>query len=176
MSNSTTALAPTRARRAGPSASKGAAWSTSDDLLLADLATSSPSNLDWPTIALSFPDRSVHQVSDRWTKVLDPQLVKGSWTRAEDETIISFVRQFGTKSWKRLAELLPARIGKQCRERWFNALDRAVGAQRGASFVCPEGSVRDQMARNQRGNAGTVRQRHKEQVALVARTKDVGGR
>jgi hypothetical protein len=30
------------------------------------------------------------------------------------------------------------------------------------------------MARNQRGNAGTVRQRHKEQVALVARKKDVG--
>jgi hypothetical protein len=126
MHNPTTPLAPTRARRAGPSASRDAAWSPSDDLRLADLATSSSPKPDWATIALFFPDRSASQVSERWTKVLDPQLVKGSWTRAEDETIINFVRQFGTKSWKQLAELLPARIGKQCRERWYNALDPSI--------------------------------------------------
>ncbi|CAM9137546.1 unnamed protein product, partial [Discosporangium mesarthrocarpum] len=28
--------------------------------------------------------------------------------------------------WREVAELLPGRIGKQCRERWFNHLDPAV--------------------------------------------------
>jgi hypothetical protein len=55
--------------------------------------------------------------------VLDPALVKGSWTRQEDETIMEFVEQYGTKNWAKLADLLPGRIGKQCRERWRNHLD-----------------------------------------------------
>jgi hypothetical protein len=58
--------------------------------------------------------------------VLDPSLLKGSWTRTEDEAIIKFVAQNGTKSWAKLSELLPGRIGKQCRERWFNALDPSL--------------------------------------------------
>ena len=53
----------------------------------------------------------------------NPELIKGSWTRAEDEIIIEFVHQYGTKNWTKLANLLPGRIGKQCRERWRNHLD-----------------------------------------------------
>jgi hypothetical protein len=49
--------------------------------------------------------------------------VKGSWTRQEDETILDYVAQFGTKNWAKLAEMLTGRIGKQCRERWRNHLD-----------------------------------------------------
>jgi hypothetical protein len=49
--------------------------------------------------------------------------VKGSWTRQEDETIVDFVAQYGTKNWAKLADMLPGRIGKQCRERWRNHLD-----------------------------------------------------
>jgi hypothetical protein len=76
-----------------------------------------------------FPTKSVMQIIKRWTKVLDPSLLKGSWTPQEDETIIDFVRDNGTKSWARLSELLPGRIGKQCRERWFNALDPAMNRE-----------------------------------------------
>jgi hypothetical protein len=36
------------------------------------------------------------------------------------------VTRNGTKSWAKLSELLPGRIGKQCRERWFNALNPAM--------------------------------------------------
>jgi hypothetical protein len=55
--------------------------------------------------------------------VVDPALVKGSWTRQEDETILEYVAQYGTKNWAKLADMLPGRIGKQCRERWRNHLD-----------------------------------------------------
>jgi hypothetical protein len=40
--------------------------------------------------------------------------------------MVDFVTHNGTKSWAKLAQLLPGRIGKQCRERWFNSLDLAV--------------------------------------------------
>jgi hypothetical protein len=39
------------------------------------------------------------------------------------------VQQFGTKNWTRLADLLPGRIGKQCRERWRNHLDPGNNSQ-----------------------------------------------
>lgn len=87
------------------------------------------------------------QCLHRWQKVLDPALCKGPWTpearaaaavaagrgRAgwrqrltpprpppppqEDVKILAFVKQYGVKSWAKIAGQLPGRIGKQCRER-----------------------------------------------------------
>lgn len=51
------------------------------------------------------------------------QIINGSWTRGEDEKIIEWVKAHGTSSWAKLADTLPGRIGKQCRERWHNSLD-----------------------------------------------------
>ena len=50
-------------------------------------------------------------------------IVNGSWTREEDEKVIEWVKQHGPTSWTKLAETIPGRIGKQCRERWHNSLD-----------------------------------------------------
>ena len=117
-----TALAPTR-RRTGCS-SKQKKWTNEEDALLNSLVMNKPVDKgNWKFIAEHFPDKTTQQVFERWTKVLDPTLLKGSWSREEDETIISFVRQYGTKNWTRLSEKLPGRIGKQCRERWFNHLN-----------------------------------------------------
>jgi hypothetical protein len=74
-------------------------------------------------IAPHFPTKSVQQIADRWNKVLNPQLIKGSWTLEEDEAIIQWVASRGPKSWTSLAQTLPGRLGKQCRERWVNSLD-----------------------------------------------------
>jgi hypothetical protein len=73
-----------------------------------------------------FPGKSAQQIAGRWGKVLNPNLVKGSWTREEDEAIIEFVSLNGPRNWVKLAELLPGRIGKQCRERWTNHLSPSV--------------------------------------------------
>lgn len=35
----------------------------------------------------------------------------------EDEAIIHLVNKYGAKKWSLIAEALPGRIGKQCRER-----------------------------------------------------------
>jgi len=49
--------------------------------------------------------------------------IKGQWTREEDEKVIQYVEKYGTKQWARIAQVLPGRKGKQCRERWHNHLN-----------------------------------------------------
>ncbi len=50
-------------------------------------------------------------------QVLRPGLVKGPWTRDEDD-IISECMLAGITKWSEIAQRIPGRIGKQCRERW----------------------------------------------------------
>lgn len=63
------------------------------------------------------------QCLHRWQKVLQPGLKKGPWTTEEDETIVNLVKTLGPNKWSQIAKALPGRIGKQCRERWFNHLN-----------------------------------------------------
>ena len=113
-------LAPTRARVR--STSVQAKWSPEEDSQLVALI-SGAKTINWNAIAQHFPGKTSHQIVDRWEKVLNPNLVKGSWTREEDELIMNWVRMNGPTSWTKLAEQLPGRIGKQCRERWHNSLN-----------------------------------------------------
>jgi hypothetical protein len=97
-------------------------WTAADDEQLVNLVVrSGPPN--WPAITSHFPEKSIREVTNRWEKVVNPSLVKGSWTRAEDERIITWVRTHGPTNWMKLAENLPKRTGKQCRERWHNGLN-----------------------------------------------------
>ena len=68
------------------------------------------------------------QCLHRWNKVLKPGLLKGPWTAEEDNIVRSMVNQFGLGKikWSEIATQLPGRIGKQCRERWFNHLDPSI--------------------------------------------------
>ena len=56
--------------------------------------------------------------------MLKPGLVKGPWKQEEDAVIIRCL-QSGVTKWSEIADHIPGRIGKQCRERYFNHLDRA---------------------------------------------------
>ncbi|XP_078427473.1 uncharacterized protein LOC144699986 [Wolffia australiana] len=81
---------------------------------------------NWKKIASFFKDRSDVQCLHRWQKVLDPSLIKGAWTKEEDEFIINLVKTYGAKKWAVIASKMPGRIGKQCRERWHNHLNPAI--------------------------------------------------
>ncbi len=70
----------------------------------------------WPA-AEFFTDRTDVQCLHRWQKVLNPDLVKGAWTKFEDDRIIELVAKHGATKWSMIAQGLPGRIGKQCRER-----------------------------------------------------------
>ncbi|OAE29653.1 hypothetical protein AXG93_509s1050 [Marchantia polymorpha subsp. ruderalis] len=95
-----------------------------DDALRAAVALHKARN--WKQIAAALPNRSDVQCLHRWQKVLNPVLVKGYWTKEEDERMIELVAMFGVKRWAAIARSLPGRNGKQCRERWCNHLDPQI--------------------------------------------------
>uniref|UniRef100_A0A8C4X667 MYB proto-onco like 1 n=1 Tax=Erpetoichthys calabaricus TaxID=27687 RepID=A0A8C4X667_ERPCA len=80
----------------------------------------------WGLIAYHFPKRTDVQCQHRWQKVLNPELVKGPWTKEEDQRVIELVHKYGPKRWSVIAKHLQGRIGKQCRERWHNHLNPEV--------------------------------------------------
>lgn len=94
-----------------------------DEELRAGVKKHSHSN--WKAIAAELPsgNKSAIQCLHRWRKVLNPEVVKGNWTSEEDDKIRRLVNEMGAQKWSQLANHLPGRIGKQCRERWYNHLD-----------------------------------------------------
>eukprot|EP00520_Triparma_pacifica_P009745 CAMPEP_0118641732 /NCGR_PEP_ID=MMETSP0785-20121206/5457_1 /TAXON_ID=91992 /ORGANISM="Bolidomonas pacifica, Strain CCMP 1866" /LENGTH=438 /DNA_ID=CAMNT_0006533233 /DNA_START=77 /DNA_END=1390 /DNA_ORIENTATION=+ len=86
---------------------------------------------NWKLIATNYlgDKRTSIQCLNRWKKVLEPGLVKGPFTKEEDRIIIDCMNA-GVTKWFAIADRIPGRIGKQCRERWFNHLDptRKIGA------------------------------------------------
>lgn len=121
LENLASPLAPTRSRLTAKLRVKHSKWTKEEDELLISLVTRQQ-NVKWSEVARYFPTKTAHQISDRWAKALDPTLVKGSWTGAEDQTIVRWVEEHGAKDWIALAQKLPGRISKQCRERWHNHL------------------------------------------------------
>ena len=83
---------------------------------------------NWKAIAAELPsgNKSAIQCLHRWRKVLNPEVVKGNWTSEEDDKIRRLVKEMGAQKWSQLANHLPGRIGKQCRERWYNHLDPLI--------------------------------------------------
>lgn len=51
---------------------------------------------------------------------------KNAWSREEDDILARVVEQYGASKWTKVAAHLPGRMGKQCRERWFNHLTPEV--------------------------------------------------
>jgi hypothetical protein len=78
---------------------------------------------NWKKIAKALPGRTDVQCLHRWQKVLKPGLIKGPWTPEEDAQVIELVRIHGQKKWSMIARELKGRLGKQCRERWYNHLN-----------------------------------------------------
>ncbi|KAJ1501449.1 hypothetical protein HMI54_009981, partial [Coelomomyces lativittatus] len=81
---------------------------------------------NWKKIAEYLQDRTHTQCLHRWQKVLNPKLVKGAWTKEEDQLLHQLVNEYGPKNWSNIAAQLNGRIGKQCRERWYNHLDPSI--------------------------------------------------
>ncbi|XP_077298214.1 myb-related protein A-like isoform X2 [Arctopsyche grandis] len=99
-------------------------WSKGEDHQLKHLVETFGQN--WDTIASHFSDRSDVQCQQRWTKVVNPDLIKGPWTKEEDDKVVELVNKYGPKKWTVIARHLNGRIGKQCRERWHNHLNPGI--------------------------------------------------
>uniref|UniRef100_A0AAZ3QJV5 Transcriptional activator Myb n=1 Tax=Oncorhynchus tshawytscha TaxID=74940 RepID=A0AAZ3QJV5_ONCTS len=100
-------------------------WTREEDEKLKKLVEHHGSE-DWKLITSFLPNRTDVQCQHRWQKVLNPELIKGPWTKEEDQRVIELVQKYGAKRWSVIAKHLKGRIGKQCRERWHNHLNPEV--------------------------------------------------
>jgi hypothetical protein len=96
-------------------------WSAAEDAILLK-AVASNSGKNWKAVAAALPNRTRAQCAHRFQKVLNPTLKKGAWTNEEDLLLTDAVNKHGSGKWSRIAEAVPGRNGKQCRERWQNHL------------------------------------------------------
>lgn len=79
---------------------------------------------NWDFISQFFEKtRSASQCLNRWNTLVKPRIVKGPWNVEEDKQLIDWIKNNGPNNWTSCAELIPGRTGKQCRERWANALN-----------------------------------------------------
>lgn len=100
-------------------------WSEDEDKILTELV-SKYGGKNWKKISAFIPGRSSIQCLHRWTKILQPGLVKGPWTVDEDRKLLEWVRQEGPTKWTQCADFIKGRNGKQCRERWFHTLNPKI--------------------------------------------------
>jgi hypothetical protein len=100
-------------------------WTKEEDSLLAK-AVELNRGKNWKKISETLPGRTDVQCLHRWQKVLNPELVKGPWTEEEDNMVLKLVAENGPQKWTHIAQQLPGRIGKQCRERWHNHLNPRI--------------------------------------------------
>lgn len=120
----TTTAAPRRGNGGQKPLNRGR-WEKEEDERLKRSVQALGTN-DWVAVARCFPDRSDVQCQQRWHKVVNPELVKGSWSKEEDDKVVQLVQKYGPKKWTLIAKHLKGRIGKQCRERWHNHLNPAI--------------------------------------------------
>eukprot|EP00164_Ancoracysta_twista_P002794 GFYU01003715.1.p1 GENE.GFYU01003715.1~~GFYU01003715.1.p1 ORF type:complete len:462 (-),score=157.86 GFYU01003715.1:2116-3501(-) len=100
-------------------------WTAEEDSILKE-AVGSLGAKNWKKISDCLPYRTSMQCLQRWQQVLDPALIKRPWSKEEDSMIVKLVAEHGTKNWSVVAQHFPGRIGKQCRERWYNHLDPRI--------------------------------------------------
>lgn len=98
-------------------------WQQEEDSLLLQLAEKFK-NRNWKAIASHFQDKSPLQCFSRFKRIR-PGIVKGSWTKDEDNRILELVDKFG-RAWSKISKLIGSRNGKQVRDRYINILDPTV--------------------------------------------------
>ncbi|KAK9828578.1 hypothetical protein WJX72_000843 [[Myrmecia] bisecta] len=156
--------------KGGPTRKSGkGGWSSEEDEILRR-AVHFHGGRNWKRIAEYFKDRTDVQCLHRWQKVLNPELVKGPWTVEEDNKIIELVGKIGAKRWSLIAQDLPGRIGKQCRERWHNHLNPDI--KRG-SWTKEEDAILSPVKGLCRHEAANARQHPSAQMQALAHAPSV---
>jgi hypothetical protein len=100
--------------------------SKSDKSLIAGIQEYGEGKWDEISSTPGLAHMSPEEVQSRWDDHIKPEPIKGPWTSVEDELLCKLVKRYGPKKWSVIAQHVPGRKGKQCRERWKNHLDSSV--------------------------------------------------
>jgi myb proto-oncogene protein len=114
--------------RLAPGATKiaGKRWTSKQDAQL-KAAVKKYNCSSWKLIAEAVDGRTHVQCLQRWKKVLQPGLIKGVWSADEDKLLLTLIeKNGGARCWTKIADHIPGRTAKQCRERWHLNLDPSI--------------------------------------------------
>jgi len=103
----------------GPVDIKKHPWTDEEDVRLTKLVEEFGAK-DWGKIASKLRYRNGKQCHQRWNYFLNPDVKRGEWTEAEDQSILYHQRLIGNK-WAKIALLLPGRTGHAVKNR-FNQI------------------------------------------------------
>lgn len=78
----------------------------------------------WDDIAREMPGRTGRQCRDRFKNYLQPELVNGVWTEAEDRLLRQKVEEHGLH-WSTIAKEFPGRSQSNLKNRWYSHLTRS---------------------------------------------------
>ncbi|KAK9173418.1 Myb-like DNA-binding domain protein [Cryptosporidium meleagridis] len=110
-------------------------WEKAEDLRLLALVSENE-GFNWFKIAQELNSgRTPYQCILRYQRSLNKNLIKSSWTKQEDEKLLSAVESLGgfdfielnkrsTSKWNFVANLLPGRTNQQCRTRYVRSLKK----------------------------------------------------
>ena len=98
-------------------------WSTEEDITLLKCAKIYKER-HWEEISKHFRTKTALQCFSRYNRIR-PGIIKGKWTKDEDNKIIKLVGLYG-KSWSKIAKDFKTRNGKQIRDRYLNVLDPSI--------------------------------------------------
>ena len=98
-------------------------WSTEEDITLLKCAKIYKER-HWEEISKHFRTKTALQCFSRYNRIR-PGIIKGKWTKEEDNKIIKLVGLYG-KSWSKIAKDFKTRNGKQIRDRYLNVLDPSI--------------------------------------------------
>eukprot|EP01119_Soliformovum_irregulare_P012436 TRINITY_DN3232_c0_g1_i3.p1 TRINITY_DN3232_c0_g1~~TRINITY_DN3232_c0_g1_i3.p1 ORF type:complete len:230 (+),score=23.97 TRINITY_DN3232_c0_g1_i3:53-742(+) len=120
MSESDTCAKPATRKRNAKSNLKthggNPAWEKQEDKKLCRIKHDHPT-WSWAEIAVQLgTNRSSSQCYQRWNRVLNPSIKKGSWTEKEIKCLTTMVKKMkgDTISWSEVAKFVPGRTGKLC--------------------------------------------------------------
>ncbi|OII70779.1 SNAPc like transcription factor [Cryptosporidium ubiquitum] len=110
-------------------------WEKAEDLRLLALVSENE-GFNWIKVAQELnTGRTPYQCILRYQRSLNKNLIKSSWTKEEDEKLLSAVKSLGgfdllelnkriTSKWNLVANLLPGRTNQQCRTRYVRSLKK----------------------------------------------------
>lgn len=80
----------------------------------------------WNQVMYFMQYHSLQQVKWQWQKYCCDQRETSNWSHQEDYILLRSVRKYGERDWCRIAECLPGRSNKSCRERYIMRLKSSV--------------------------------------------------
>jgi hypothetical protein len=110
-------------------------WTEEEDSKLKD-TVQTHGGKNWDAIAVLVSGRTSSQCRNGWHNAFNPSIAltagrEGTWTEDEDSKLKDAVQRYGGKKWGAIAVLVPGRTGKQCWNRWHNAVNPSIALKDG---------------------------------------------